>query len=102
MCVGGETPTGSQASKSATTPQPVQPSTVPVCAVMSCRFALCCVVLCCVHNTGLKCKKFPAEFGQFPALETLMLRFNNFNEDTFENVADVSGCVCGWAGVGSG
>jgi hypothetical protein len=39
---------------------------------------------------GLKCKKFPAEFGQFPALETLMLRFNDFNEDTFENVADVS------------
>jgi hypothetical protein len=43
---------------------------------------------------GLKCKRFPAEFGQFPALETLMLRFNNFNEDTFDNVADVSIPTC--------
>jgi hypothetical protein len=42
------------------------------------------------YAAGLKCKKFPAEFGQFPALETLMLRFNNFNQDSFENVADVS------------
>ncbi len=40
-------------------------------------------------NAGLQCKRFPPAFGQFPALETLMLRYNSFNGDSFSNVAKV-------------
>eukprot|EP00878_Enallax_costatus_P000366 GHUV01000451.1.p1 GENE.GHUV01000451.1~~GHUV01000451.1.p1 ORF type:complete len:1048 (+),score=213.52 GHUV01000451.1:292-3435(+) len=41
-------------------------------------------------KADLDCKKgFPDAFGQLPSLETLMLRFNNFNGDTLDNVAAV-------------
>ncbi|WIA11368.1 hypothetical protein OEZ85_011489 [Tetradesmus obliquus] len=41
-------------------------------------------------NAGLVCPKgFPAAFGSFPALETLMLRYNDFSGDTLTNVAEV-------------
>eukprot|EP00775_Hariotina_reticulata_P005586 gene5586-5825_t len=40
-------------------------------------------------NAGLQCKRFPPAFGQFPALETLMLRYNDFNGDEFNSVAQV-------------
>jgi hypothetical protein len=40
-------------------------------------------------NAGLQCRRFPPAFGQFPALETLMLRFNDFNGDEFNSVAQV-------------
>jgi hypothetical protein len=39
---------------------------------------------------GLVCPKgFPAAFGSFPALETLMLRYNDFSGDTLGHVAEV-------------
>lgn len=42
-------------------------------------------------SAGLDCKKgFPSAFGKLPSLETLTLRFNNFNGDTLDNVAAVS------------
>jgi hypothetical protein len=40
--------------------------------------------------SGLVCPKgFPAAFGSFPALESLMLRYNDFNGDTLTRVSEV-------------
>jgi hypothetical protein len=44
-------------------------------------------------NAGLVCRRFPPAIGQLPALETLMLRFNDFGGATFESVAEVRGAV---------
>jgi hypothetical protein len=47
------------------------------------------LLLLCTRS-GLVCPKgFPAAFGSFPALETLMLRFNDFSGDTLGHVAEV-------------
>lgn len=41
-------------------------------------------------GAGLVCPQgFPAAFGSFTALETLMLRYNDFSGDTLAHVAEV-------------
>jgi hypothetical protein len=54
------------------------------------RFHRHAIALSTAAASGLVCPKgFPAAFGSFPALETLMLRFNDFNGDTLSHVSEV-------------